>query len=130
MTLLSEYNHTFREGFTVQEVVQTLHVGDFLCILSDMRYERQRDETITKQTDVWYLYPITSKTRTSLLTNNLRWNNKSYHIIQTSDKKHGATCWMTQEDYRIFLASPDITIHTQEERNRIVLTHINFWKQP
>lgn len=124
MNTLSHYTHTFPTDSTVKSLLPLLQRGDHLCILDNMHIETGYDKnSITNQIDTWSLYPITDKTRCSLITNNLRWNNFYQNNLQTSDGKHVVCCWITDEDLHRFLAQPSINTNIQTLRNKIILTH-------
>jgi hypothetical protein len=125
-TFLSDYNTTFTYRQPMSEILQLLNVDDYLCILNTNRFE-PLEGGHTQLTSEWFLYPITDKTRSSLMTNNIRWNNQSYHFLQSSDGKHTSSCYMLAHHFQAYQDDQAGKYTLVQERNRIVLTEVNIW---
>ena len=121
---------------TLPQVIQSVDEGDFLCCLHDNQIEPVPEaftdsHTAVKSTEVWYLYPITRKSNTSLYTRNIRWCNLvGSNLLRSSTGGHGVSSILPNALFQEAINQNNQITEIRQDRNRLVLTLTNKWLIP
>lgn len=127
MSFLSLNTQLF-EPLSLQGIINTVEVGDFLCVLKELQYEHQPDGTL-KDSQTWYLYPITGKSHKALHTKSLRWNNLiSHNLLKTSSGGHGASCYLRGNLFPEILNHPNTSM--TNKRTYTVVSTVSYYRLP
>ena len=113
-------------GLDYNHIVQQLSVGDYLCVMDNMR-PVQDEEGKTLVVCEWMVYPITRKTKSSLYSGAYRWSRMDGGTNLMTTEDHVASCWVPRHEMDEFLSHTDS--YTREDLyNRFIIKQ-SFWFQ-